>query len=554
MREVGNRRYRLVRELGRGGMGAVWLGQDTVLGRDVAVKELLLPRGVPAAERAVYRERVLREARIASQLQDPAVVTVYDLISEDDQTYIVMELISAPTLEDLVESSGPLTVRAAAVLAGQLLAALEAAHSSGVVHRDVKPGNVMVPVKGTAKLTDFGIAQSIDDPRLTATGTLIGSPAYMSPERLAGGDASPAWDLWALGATLFFAVEGRGAFDRPTTSATILAVMNERPVPRVPGPLGELITGLMEPEPGRRLGVAAAHRLIERALAGGDLTRPIAPANPGSRPGAGSGPVSAGLAGGWLAGASGPVSAGPDRGRLAGAGPGSGPFGAVPAHSGPFSGPVTSGPLATGLSAPPVPVPPRRRRRIGLAVSLTLIPLFLVGALVLLFVTVVKPLFDTVGLTDGPASTPAMQPVLTLGPGGDIPHESLMAFRNSCLTWTPAKGAPEIESEMKVGCYAEHDVELLDTVLASTEIEKDVAYPGVEELTKVGGTGCTRTFLSDKVTGQDKEKTLRYWVLVPTAEAWKAKTENGYRSSSRLIYCFVGKADGSRLTEPLMKQ
>jgi serine/threonine protein kinase len=157
-------------------MGAVWLGQDTVLGRDVAVKELLLPGNVPAAERAVYQERVLREARIASQLQDPAVVTVYDLISEDDQTFIVMELIKAPTLDDLVDRDGPLDVNAAATLAAQLLNALEAAHESGVVHRDVKPGNVMVPGKGTAKLTDFGIAQSIDDPRLTATGTLIGSP------------------------------------------------------------------------------------------------------------------------------------------------------------------------------------------------------------------------------------------------------------------------------------------------------------------------------------------------------------------------------------------
>ncbi|MFD9700802.1 protein kinase [Lentzea sp. NPDC059081] len=555
MREVGNRRYRLVRELGRGGMGAVWLGQDTVLGREVAVKELLLPHGVPAAERAVYQERVLREARIASQLRDPAVVTVYDLISEDDQTFIVMELISAPTLEDLVESSGPLAVRAAAVLAGQLLAALEAAHSSGVVHRDVKPGNVMVPVKGTAKLTDFGIAQSLDDPRLTATGTLIGSPAYMSPERLAGGDASPAWDLWALGATLFFAAEGRGAFDRPTTSATILAVMNERPVPRVSGPLGELITGLMDPDPARRLGVAAAHRLIERALAGGDLTRPfdaptVVRTPPDGRP-AGSGPVSAGVAHGWLRQPPGPITSGPIT-----SGPvSSGPFTSAPVTSGPVtSGPITSGPLATGMSAPPVPVPPRRKRPVGLILSATLVPLFLVGALVLLYVTVFKPLFTTIGLTDGPASTPAMQPVLTLGPEGDLPYDSLSAFRNSCLTWTPDKGAPKLDTKMRVGCYAEHDVELLDTVLANAEIEKDVAYPGVEELTKVGGTDCTRTFLSDKVPVQDKEKTLRYWVVVPTAEAWKARTENGYRSSNRLIYCFVGKADGGKLTEPLMKQ
>ncbi|MCX2947362.1 serine/threonine-protein kinase [Lentzea sp. NEAU-D7] len=523
MREVGNRRYRLVRELGRGGMGAVWLGQDTVLGRDVAVKELLLAGNVPDAERAVYQQRVLREARIASQLQDPAVVTVYDLISEDDQTFIVMELINAPTLEESVELDGPLGTREAATLARQLLGALEVAHSSGVVHRDVKPGNVMVPGRGTAKLTDFGIAQSVDDPRLTATGTLIGSPAYMSPERLAGGEASPAWDLWALGATLFFAVEGRGAFDRPTTSATILAVMNERPVPRVGGPLGELITGLMEPDPARRPGVARAHELVEHALASAEL-------HP-ARPPVVTGPVSDG----------GPTVAGPTLGALSGGA-------ALP----------TSGPVAIGQFAPaPVfPVPPRRKRSAGLVLSATLVPLFLVGALVLVYFTVFKPMFANIGrgVPDGPASTAAMQPVLTIGPDGDLKDGTLsLAFRNSCLTWLPAKDAPKIQARNRVGCYAEHDVELLDTVLADTETEKDVPYPGVEQLTKVGGTGCTRTFLSDEVNGQDKEKTLRYWVIIPTAQAWKVKTENGYRTSSRLIHCFVGRADGAKLVEPLMK-
>ena len=188
--------------------------------------------------------------------------------------------------------------------------------------------------------------------------------------------------------------------------------------------------------------------------------------------------------------------------------------------------------------------------------SATLIPLFLAGALVLLYFTVFKPMFTNMGLgvPDGPASTPAMQPVLTFGPDGDIKDDSLTAFRNSCLTWLPAKDAAPPKTKDRVGCYGEHDVELLDTVLASTEIEKDVPYPGAEALTKLGGTGCTRTFLSDKVTGQDKEKTLRYWVVIPTAEAWKVKTDNGYRTSSRLIYCFVGKADGTKLVEPLMKQ
>ncbi|MET9629782.1 serine/threonine-protein kinase [Lentzea sp. NPDC006480] len=499
MREVGNRRYRLVRELGRGGMGAVWLGQDTVLGRDVAVKELLLPGNVPAAERAVYQERVLREARIASQLQDPAVVTVYDLISEDDQTFIVIELIKAPTLEELVDLDGPLDVKSAATLALQLLNALEAAHSSGVVHRDVKPGNVMVPGRGTAKLTDFGIAQSIDDPRLTATGTLIGSPAYMSPERLAGGEAMPAWDLWALGATLFYATEGKGAFDRPTTSATILAVMSERPVPRVTGPLGELITGLLEPDPDRRLTAAAAHRLIERALRSteSELTQQLQPVAP-----------------------------------------------------------VTSAPMTVNsmVMAPPVILPPapRKRRPIALVLSATLTPLFLVGALVLLYFTVFKPMLEGAGLT-GPESTPAMQPVLTLGPGGDLPYDGLLAFQKDCLTWTPAKGVRKIEQKDRIGCYLGHETEVLDTFPANFDTEKDVPYPGTAELTKIGGTGCTRTFLSSKVTGQDKEKTLKYWVVIPTEEAWKVKTENGYRRSSRIVHCFVGKADGTALVEPLMQ-
>ncbi|NGY60448.1 serine/threonine protein kinase [Lentzea sp. NEAU-D13] len=531
MREVGNGRYQLIRELGRGGMGVVWLGKDAVLGRDVAVKELLLPGNVPADERAVYQERVLREARIASQLADPAVVTVFDLISEHDETFIVMELINAPTLEECVELDGPLRVREAAVLAAQLLGALEAAHSSGVVHRDVKPGNVMVPGRGTAKLTDFGIAQSLDDPRLTATGTLIGSPAYMSPERLAGGPAMPAWDLWALGATLFFAVEGRGAFDRPTTSATILAVMSERPVPRVTGPLGELITGLLEPDPARRLGVAQAHRLIERALAGGEqqLTGPVLDGRPTvAKPILGVGFQSTP-----------PQGSGPSQG----------------------SGHVSSGPIKVGqfISAPPVPVPPRRKRSIGLILSATLPPLVLVGAMVLLYFTVFKPLFNTIGLTDvpdnTPASTPAMQPVLTAGPDGDLKHTAFLGMPNSCLTWMPVKDAPKIESKDRVGCYKEHDVELMDTVLANSELEKDVPYPGVEELTKIGGKGCTRTFLSSEVNGQDKEKTLRYWVIIPTAEAWKMKTtDSGYRTSDRSIYCFVGKADGSKLVEPLMKK
>src|SRR5439155_11897293 len=195
-------RYSVLTELGRGGMGVVWLAEDRTIGRRVAIKELHLPDGIPPAERAVFEERVLREARTAGRLNDPAVVTVHDIVQESGGTYIVMELIEAPTLTDYVRQHGPLPADAAASVAEQLLSALEAAHAAGVVHRDVKPSNVMIKRDGRVKLTDFGIAQAMEDQRLTVSGALVGSPSYIAPERLHGQDAGPPSDLWALGATL----------------------------------------------------------------------------------------------------------------------------------------------------------------------------------------------------------------------------------------------------------------------------------------------------------------------------------------------------------------
>jgi serine/threonine protein kinase len=265
-RHVSNGRYALVRELGRGGMGIVWLAKDTVLGRDVAVKELMVPGGIPVDQRAEYAERVLREARIASRLADPGVVTIHDLIKENNDTFIVMELIDAPTLEELVNKNGPMPARKVAKLGDELLSVLEVAHEAEIVHRDVKPSNVMVPSRGPAKLTDFGIAQSYDDPKLTSIGTIIGSPAYMSPERMQGGPPSHMWDLWALGATLFFAAEGRGAFERATLPATMVAVMTEQAeLRRSQGALADLIVGLLQHDPAERIRIPAARALIERA-------------------------------------------------------------------------------------------------------------------------------------------------------------------------------------------------------------------------------------------------------------------------------------------------
>ncbi|GAB3906262.1 hypothetical protein GCM10029964_102750 [Kibdelosporangium lantanae] len=246
-------------------MGIVWLAEDRTIGRRVAIKELLLPPSTPPAERRVFEERVLREARTAGRLNDPGIVTVYDVLPENGTTFIVMELVEYPDLADVVAQRGPLPGPFVAKIAEQLLSALETAHAAGIVHRDVKPANVMVAPNGRVKLADFGIAQSIEDPKLTVNGSIIGSPTYISPERLLGHDASPASDLWALGATLFYAVEGYGAYERPTTPAVIQAIMNERATLRIAqDPVAALITGLMDPDPRTRLNAVQARLLAEQ--------------------------------------------------------------------------------------------------------------------------------------------------------------------------------------------------------------------------------------------------------------------------------------------------
>ncbi|MCT2585185.1 serine/threonine-protein kinase [Actinophytocola gossypii] len=251
-REVAGR-YALLEEIGRGGMGIVWLAEDRMIGRRVAVKELQLPAGVPPDERRILEERVLREARTAGRLNDPAVVTVYDVVQESGTTFIVMELIEAPTLSSLVYRQGPLPQDAVARLAEQLLSALESAHAAGIVHRDVKPSNIMVHPNGRVKLTDFGIAQAADDPRLTSSGVLVGSPSFLPPERIQGAEADPASDLWALAAVLFFAVEGHSPFERSSTAATMNAILNEVPyLTRTHGPLASVIMGLLNTVPSAR--------------------------------------------------------------------------------------------------------------------------------------------------------------------------------------------------------------------------------------------------------------------------------------------------------------
>jgi hypothetical protein len=266
-------RYALVAPLGRGGMGVVWRAHDSVLGREVAIKEVVFPGAMPEQERRPARARVMREARAAARLNHPAAVTLYDVVQDQGVTFIVMELVNAPTLADLVRHSGPLPVERVAEIGAQVAGALEAAHQAGIVHRDVKPGNVMVPERGTAKLADFGIASLQGDPQLTSTGLVIGSPAYMAPEQAKGEPSGPPADFWALGATMFYAVEGGPPFDRGTSIATLAAVVNDPPRrPQRAGPLAPLLTALLDKDPSSRPTGPALRAELDRLT-----TRPAPP-------------------------------------------------------------------------------------------------------------------------------------------------------------------------------------------------------------------------------------------------------------------------------------
>ena len=257
-------RYRLVRQVGRGGMGTVWQAHDEVLGRDVAVKEVILPHGLTDEERAVHHKRTFREARTAARLGHPGVVTVYDVVEEDGRPWIIMELIHARSLDQVIKQEGPLEPRRAAEIGRQMLAALHAAHEAGVLHRDVKPSNVLLTRGDRAVLTDFGIAIAAGDATLTQTGLVMGSPAYIAPERARGRTAGPASDLWSLGVTLYAMTHGKSPFERSEPMAALVAVISEDPdPPENAGPLAPVIRGLLRKDPDRRMDAIEAGALLD---------------------------------------------------------------------------------------------------------------------------------------------------------------------------------------------------------------------------------------------------------------------------------------------------
>lgn len=267
-------RYRLLAKLGHGGMGTVWRAKDETVDREVAVKEPRVPDHLPEREQANVFERMRREARAAARLDHPAVVNVHDVAVVDGRPWIVMELVHGRSLGDALQE-GTLGAREAARTGLEVLGALEAAHAAGILHRDVKPDNILLGRHGRIVLTDFGIAQIEGETNLTDTGGFVGSPEYIAPERVLGQRPGPASDLWSLGVVLYAATEGVSPFRRSNTPATLQSVLNAVPAPpaAAQGPLAEAVNGLLDKDPARRPDATRVRALLE-AAANPPVTRP----------------------------------------------------------------------------------------------------------------------------------------------------------------------------------------------------------------------------------------------------------------------------------------
>ncbi|MFB6848930.1 protein kinase [Streptomyces sp. NPDC056373] len=389
-------RYRVTAALGRGGMGVVWKAVDEVLGREVAVKELRTYTDAAGPELAALQLRMRREARAAARVRHPGVIAVHDIAQVDGRPIIVMELVDGPSLDDVLRERGTLDPGEAAGIGAAVMDALAAAHRAGVLHRDVKPGNILLDRSGRVVLTDFGIA-TMDDPgdgsatHLTRSGELVGSLDYLAPERAQGADPGPASDIWALGATLYAAVEGASPFRRTSTFSTLTAIVSEPlPEPRRAGPLAPVLQRLLDKRPESRPEADEARALLEAVADTGGSDTPtstlrgpaVAPPRaetersvPSVPPG--FGPPQQDATGPREGGATGepsvpgrPAQAGsdtqaPDPGHLSLSGPGTRPRGGGPLAAG--------GTAPTGSMDPGGPAPRRRARALLAAAAVTVV-------------------------------------------------------------------------------------------------------------------------------------------------------------------------------------
>ncbi|MFF9198364.1 protein kinase [Streptomyces sp. NPDC014779] len=365
--EVLGGRYRVTATIGRGGMGVVAKAVDQLLNREVAVKVLRAYTDASPADLADLRARMQREAQAAARIRHTGVVTVHDVIEERGLPVIVMELVDGPSLDDVLAERGSLDPREAASLGARLMDALDAAHRAGVLHRDVKPGNVLLERGGRVVLTDFGIA-SMDTPgdealaKLTQSGQIVGSLDYLPPERAQGQVPGTASDIWALGMTLYAAVEGAAPFRRTSVWSTLAAIVGEPlPEPRRAGPLTPVLRALMAKDPAQRPDAARAREMLEAVAAGRD---PHIPAPPAPQPFAA--PPQAGGPQAFTPQAGGPQTFTPQAGGpqtftpQAGGPQGVGPAGAAPvpgAYGAPMPAPAPA-PMPVPQPATPYPATP----------------------------------------------------------------------------------------------------------------------------------------------------------------------------------------------------
>ncbi|WP_345660691.1 serine/threonine-protein kinase [Streptomyces venetus] len=366
-------RYRLADSIGSGGMGRVWRAHDEVLHRSVAIKELTAALYVSESEQAILLARTRAEARAAARINHSAVVTVHDVLEHDGRPWIVMELVEGRSLADAVKEEGRVEPREAARIGLWVLRALRAAHTAGVLHRDIKPGNVLLGRDGRVLLTDFGIAQIEGDTTITRTGEVVGSVDYLAPERVRGHDPGPSSDLWALGATLYTAVEGRSPFRRTTPLTTMQAVVEEEAAePRHAGPLAPVISALLRKDPATRPDASEAEHLLAEAAEG-------------RRPNGAQAYVPTQYGGTYRDVHSATATVGTGSGShtrtplppLAGTPATGTPVSGTPVTGTPATGPTTVGPVATGPqpSGPQQARPGRRRRlrTVALVVALAAI-------------------------------------------------------------------------------------------------------------------------------------------------------------------------------------
>lgn len=261
-------RYRLAEPLGEGGGGTVWHAVDELLNREVAVKQLRIPPGLSESERAEFTGRAIQEARAAGRLSHPAIVMIHDVVDHGGQPWIVMDLVLGRSLDRLIRESGPLPVHRVAEIGLAVMDALETAHTHGILHRDVKPGNVLLGADGRVMLADFGIATSLASEDIDQHSS-AGSPAYMAPERFRAEPTGPPSDLWSLGATLYAAAEGQGPFHRKLPAAVVAAVLLHEPPPmvRASPQLAWLVHAMLDKDPARRPSPEVVRQVLRAAAA-----------------------------------------------------------------------------------------------------------------------------------------------------------------------------------------------------------------------------------------------------------------------------------------------